>query len=203
MLLALHQSQQSSSWSLAGPVALVLYVMKNFIRRDSHGHHGSKHAFTHTLTTTQLQPTTWCEATAQLLFFSACSLFSCFRNPPNSDLDYRIFIVRTWSFLCVRVHTGGWAHRQRVSTIYLTRKNSQMFIVLLTGFEPSSFGSESDDLLIKPPRHLTVIDGRLKTELRLLSEDLMNAYILTVSVFFKNRRLQVYLQRRGGNLEHI
>ena len=27
-------------------------------------------------------------------------------NPPNSDMDYRIFIVRTWSFVCVRVHTG-------------------------------------------------------------------------------------------------
>ena len=49
---------------------------------------------------------------------------------------------------------GGWAHRQRVSITFLTRKNSQMFLVLLTaGFEPSSFGSdwESDALLIEPP----------------------------------------------------
>ena len=29
-----------------------------------------------------------------------------------------------------------WAHRQRVSTTFLTRKNSQVFLVLLTGFEP-------------------------------------------------------------------
>ena len=28
-----------------------------------------------------------------------------FRNPPNSDMDYSIFNVRT--FLCVRVHTGA------------------------------------------------------------------------------------------------
>ena len=44
---------------------------------------------------------------------------------------------------------GGWAHRQRVSTIFLTRKNSQMFHVLLTGFKPSSFGSESNALPIE------------------------------------------------------
>ena len=25
--------------------------------------------------------------------------------PPDSEMDYRIFNVRTWSFLCVRVHT--------------------------------------------------------------------------------------------------
>ena len=31
---------------------------------------------------------------AQLLFFSACWVFSCFRNPPNFDKDYRIFIMR-------------------------------------------------------------------------------------------------------------
>ena len=88
--------------------------MKNFNRRDVHGHHGSKcrelaqhahshisHAFTHTLTSTQLQP-----CGAQLLVFSAYWVFSCFRNPLNSDMVYRIFIVRTRSFLCLRVHTG-------------------------------------------------------------------------------------------------
>ena len=33
---------------------------------------------------------------------SACWVFSCYRNPPpNSDMDYRIFNVRTWSVLCV------------------------------------------------------------------------------------------------------
>ena len=52
--------------------------------------------------------TTWCKAPAQLLFFSACWVFSCFRNPPNSDMDYRFLIMRTWWFLCVCVHTGVW-----------------------------------------------------------------------------------------------
>ena len=32
--------------------------------------------------------------------------FLCFRNPPNSDMDYSIFNVRTWPFVCVRIHTG-------------------------------------------------------------------------------------------------
>ena len=45
-----------------------------------------------------------------------CAVFSCFRNPPNSDINYRIFNMRT--FLCVRIHTGGGPHRQRVSTTF-------------------------------------------------------------------------------------
>ena len=39
-------------------------------------------------------------------FFLLCGVFSCFSNPPNSDMDYRIFNVRTWSFLYVRIHMG-------------------------------------------------------------------------------------------------
>ena len=35
---------------------------------------------------------------------SAGWVFSCFCNPPNYDMDHRIFNVRTLSFLCV--HTG-------------------------------------------------------------------------------------------------
>ena len=41
----------------------------------------------------------------------------------------------------------GWAHPQQVSTIFLTRKNAQFFLVLLTGFEPSSFGNDRADRL--------------------------------------------------------
>ena len=60
---------------------------------------------------------------------SACWFFSCFHNPPNSDVDYRIVNVPTWSFLCMRVHTGtAWAHRQRVSTTFFDmEKLSQFF----------------------------------------------------------------------------
>ena len=37
---------------------------------------------------------------------SACWVFLCFRNPQSSDMDYRIFNVRTWSWL-VHVYTHG------------------------------------------------------------------------------------------------
>ena len=75
---------------------------------------------------------------------SASWLFSCFHNPPISVMDYRVFNVCTWLFLCVRLHTGGWAHRWRVSTTFLTWKNSHIFLVLLTqaGFKPAIFGSQ-------------------------------------------------------------
>ena len=39
-----------------------------------------------------------------VVVFFLCAVFSCFRNPPNSDMDYRVFIMRT--LLCVRIHTG-------------------------------------------------------------------------------------------------
>ena len=60
-----------------------------------------------------------------------------FRNPPNSELDYRIFNVRTWSFFCVVGHTG-----ESVQHFWLER----ILIILcvcsfLTGFEPGVFGS--------------------------------------------------------------
>ena len=45
-------------------------------------------------------------STALPSLFFLCAVFSCFRNPPNSDIDYRIFDVRTRSFLCVSIHTG-------------------------------------------------------------------------------------------------
>ena len=38
---------------------------------------------------------------------SACWVLSCFRNPLNSDMDYRIFNMRTWSFLCERTYIYG------------------------------------------------------------------------------------------------
>ena len=63
--------------------------------------------------------TAWCEAPAQLLVFSACWVFSCFRNPANSDMYYRIFIVRTWSFSYVRVHNTPYTS---VATLVLSKR---------------------------------------------------------------------------------
>ena len=66
--------------------------------RNSHSH--GSHAFTHIFTSTPVQSPTWCKAPAQLLFKSACWVFSGFRNPPNSN-NYRIFIMR------MRTNTRG------------------------------------------------------------------------------------------------
>ena len=89
-----------------------------FNTRSSHGHHSSRRrehahshgsrAFTHILTPTQLQPR---GAKRQLSYYFSvhAGSFYCFRNLPNSDMEYRICIVCTWSFLCVciPVYTRG------------------------------------------------------------------------------------------------
>ena len=42
---------------------------------------------------------------------SACWLFSCFHNPPNSGMDYMIFnLHHTWSFVCMCTYTRGVGH---------------------------------------------------------------------------------------------
>ena len=61
---------------------------------------------------------------------SACWVFSCFRIPPNCDMDYRIFNVRTWSCLCVRIH---------MVVEHNIFDPETRFLVLLTGFEPCVF----------------------------------------------------------------
>ena len=71
---------------------------------------------------------------------SACWIFSCFRNPPNTDMDCMIFNVRTWSFSCVRVHTCvGHTDSESAQQFWLG-KTHFFFLVLLTGMEPSFFG---------------------------------------------------------------
>ena len=71
-----------------------------------------------------------------------CWVFSCFRNPPNSDIDYRIFNVRTWSLLCVRIHAGVLDTSAAIQhNIFDSEKLSQIFLVLMMGFEPRVFVS--------------------------------------------------------------
>ena len=130
--------------------------MKNFNRRSSHGHHNraqsaanwrnthtdsrGSQAFTHTLTSTQLQPRS---AKRHLsYYFSVHTSTGYFRV----SVIHRTLTWKTGSLTSVRdqfcMTDGGWAHRQRVSTI-LTRKTHNCFSqsVLLTVFEPRSFGS--------------------------------------------------------------
>ena len=57
---------------------------------------------------------------------SACWVFSCFRNPPNFDTDYRSITCVVIILLRAYTH-GSLAHRQRVSTTFLTRENSLNF----------------------------------------------------------------------------
>ena len=54
------------------------------------------------INTVTLYTTTLCQAPTQLKLFSTCWVFSCFRNPLNSDMDYRIFIMRKWSIMFIR-----------------------------------------------------------------------------------------------------
>ena len=68
-----------------------------------------------------------------LPLFNACWVFSCFRNPPNSDNRYLMW-ARDHSDACaLLLGVGRW---QQVSTTFWTEKNSQVFLVLLMEFEP-------------------------------------------------------------------
>ena len=123
-------------------------------RRNTHTHMDRTLSLTHFTSTVT---TMWCKAPAQLLFFSACSIFSCFPNPPNSDMDYRIFNVRMWSLLCVCIHTGightdsesarFWLGKTHIFDLekhtFLTWKNTHFSCApdRIQGFKPSSFGS--------------------------------------------------------------
>ena len=58
----------------------------------------------------------------------ACWVFSCFRNPPNSDMDYRIFYMRTRSFLCVRIHTGDGHTDSESAQHFDSEKTQNLFL---------------------------------------------------------------------------
>ena len=131
---------------------IIIIIMKNFNRCDSHGYHGSKrreltqhihshgsHAFTHTLILTQFAP-------AQLLFFSACWVVSCFHNPPNHDMDYRIFIIHAYVSILVSV---CWAYWQRVGTTFWLGKTLTNFTCAPDGIWPLDL--KADALPIEPP----------------------------------------------------
>ena len=73
-----------------------------------------------------------------------------YHNPPNSDIDYRIFNVCTWSFLCVRVHTGV-AHTVRT---FLTQQNSHKFFLCSWRRRDSNLQAlHLESLPTEPPHH--------------------------------------------------
>ena len=85
----------------------------------------------------------------------------CVHNPPNSDMvmDYRISNLRTWSFLCVRIHTRV-GHTDNESVQHFdSEKLSEFFLMLLTGFEPEVHGSwvwHSTNWATPPPLYNSV-----------------------------------------------
>ena len=97
--------------------------------------------------------TTWCEAPAQLLIVSACWVFLCFRNLTNSDMDYRIFNMHTWSFLCAHIHPGGGHIDCESAQHFWLRRTHKLFLCSWrdSNLHPSDL--ESDALPIEPPRH--------------------------------------------------
>ena len=89
------------------------------------------HSYTYINTVT----TTLCKAPAQLLLFSVCRVFLCFRNPPNSDIDYQILIVRMWSFLWSH---RGWAHHRHSMSesaqhLWLRQTHNFLFTIYCVG----------------------------------------------------------------------
>ena len=67
-----------------------------------------------------------CTALPRFCCCFLCAVFSCFCNPPNSDMAYGIFNVRT--FLCVRIHTRvGHTDNEWAQHFYL-EKLSQLFL---------------------------------------------------------------------------
>ena len=64
-------------------------------------------------------------------------------NPPNSDMDYRIFNASTWSFLCVHIYTRGLGTLTESAQHFRLRKTLTNVLVLPTQmeFEPHVFGS--------------------------------------------------------------
>ena len=84
-----------------------------------------------------------------------CPMFLCFRNPPNSDMDYEIFNVHT--FLCV-THGGG-AHRQRIRTTFHSHNIFYGLDSNLLSWSPLDLEANASPIEPpRPPRRLDV-DG--------------------------------------------
>ena len=82
-----------------------------------------------------------------------CWLFLCFHNPPNSDMDYRIFNVSTWSFAWVRIHTGvGHTDSESAQPFWL-KKPSKFFLCSWRDSNPRPLDLQSNTLTTEATRH--------------------------------------------------
>ena len=131
---------------------------------------------------------------------SACWVFSCFRNPPNSGMDYRIFHVCMWSFLCMRMHTGVGHTDSESAQHFDSEKLSQIFLVLLTGFEPwviRSWVRRSANWASLSPRHVKVLYKQAATRtIRTIqgSNAQCNCSVSSLLGNFKNEQYTKYSQ---------
>ena len=111
----------------------LVVIMKNFNRRDSHGHHGSKRrelaqhahslgsqAFTYTFASRQLQAR---GASVHAGSFRVSVIHETLTWTTGS-----LSCVRDHSCACVYTRELGIAYRQRVSTTFLTRKIHNFFL---------------------------------------------------------------------------
>ena len=88
---------------------------------------------------------------------SACWVFSCFRNATNSDVDYRVFNVRTWWFYaCVYTQWLGTPKMSQYNIFDSEKLTNFLYAqFLLCSWRGSNLRSDldSDALPIEPPRH--------------------------------------------------
>ena len=86
----------------------------------------------------------------QVLFL--CAVFSCFRNPPNFYMDYRIFNVRT-----VRDHSYACVHTRGLSTPKTSQHNifdselKSHFVFLCSGRDSNLWSLDFESMLFLYP----------------------------------------------------
>ena len=90
-------------------------------------------------------------------------VFSCFRNSPNSHIDYRIFNMRTWSFLCIRIQTGvGHTDSESAQQFWL-RKTLTIFVLCTwRGLNLGFLDLESDALPTEPSIQVMILHHHTK-----------------------------------------
>ena len=88
---------------------------------------------------------------------SACWVSSCFHNPLNSAMDYRIFSVRTWSFLCECIHTEVGHIDSESAQHFWVRKAHNFFYCVPDGLRTCPMDLQSDALPNAPPHHPSII----------------------------------------------
>ena len=107
------------------------------------------HAFTHTLTSTQLQP----HCVKHQLNFSVHA--GSFHVSCSTELGHGLqdLIMRTWSVLCICIHMGVRHTDSESAQKFWIRKTHKFFLCSRWDSNLGPLDLESDALPIEPPRH--------------------------------------------------